>query len=88
LEALIRSEEEAEALAAAEKEKANAAKASKEPSDDESSTPKSSKGLIAECGSCKYTIFVAPGRESKFYGAGFKCPECGASKDKFTTKEQ
>ncbi len=87
MEALIRSEEEAEALAAAEKDKANAAKAS-EPSDDESSKPKSGKGVIAECGSCKYTIFVAPGRESKFYGSGFKCPECGASKDKFTTKEQ
>ena len=38
-----------------------------------------------ECGNCGYTLFVAKGREAKFFGAGFKCPQCGAEKDQFTT---
>jgi rubrerythrin len=38
---------------------------------------------IYECGNCGFTIFIAQGRESKFYGAGFACPECGATKDQF-----
>jgi rubrerythrin len=38
---------------------------------------------VYECGNCGFTIFIAPGRESKFYGQGFKCPECGATRDKF-----
>lgn len=32
----------------------------------------------------RYTMFVAKGREFKFFGDGFKCPECGAGKNKFT----
>jgi len=36
-----------------------------------------------ECGDCGFTLFIAKGREFKFYGDSFKCPECGASKDKF-----
>eukprot|EP00978_Attheya_sp_CCMP212_P029879 scaffold107872_cov51-Attheya_sp.AAC.2 len=36
-----------------------------------------------ECGECGFTIFVAKGREFKFFGDNFKCPECGAGKDKF-----
>ena len=36
-----------------------------------------------ECtqGNCGYTIFPAAGREDKFFGATFKCPQCGADKD-------
>ena len=40
-----------------------------------------------ECGNCGYTLFVAKGREAKFFGVGFKCPQCGADKDKFKTVE-
>ncbi len=40
-----------------------------------------------ECGNCGYTLFVAKGREAKFFGAGFKCPQCGAEKDQFKTVE-
>ena len=46
--------------------------------DDEDSTSN-----VYECGNCGYTIFVAEGRNHKFFGAGFQCPECGAEKDKF-----
>ena len=35
---------------------------------------------VYECGECGFTLFIAKGREDKFYGAGFKCPECGAGK--------
>lgn len=31
-----------------------------------------------------YKMFVAKGREFKFFGDNFKCPECGAGKNKFT----
>ena len=52
-------------------------------SDDESE-----KGAgVYECGNCGYTLFVAEGRGSKFFGSGFKCPECGADKDQFKTPE-
>lgn len=40
-----------------------------------------------ECGNCGYTLFVAKGREAKFFGVGFKCPQCGAEKDQFKTVE-
>jgi len=50
----------------------------------ESDTP--SDGAF-ECGNCGYTLFVAEGRGSKFFGAGFKCPECGADKDQFFTPD-
>lgn len=32
---------------------------------------------------CRYKMFVAVGREFKFFGDDFKCPECGAGKSKF-----
>lgn len=32
----------------------------------------------------RYKMFVAKGREFKFFGDDFKCPECGAGKNKFT----
>jgi len=53
-----------------------------EGSDDD--TPTSN---VYECSDCGYTLFVAKGRESKFFGEGFKCPECGAAKDKFKPKD-
>ena len=42
---------------------------------------------VYECGECGYTLFVAQGREFKFYGDDFKCPECGAGKDKFKGRD-
>jgi len=38
---------------------------------------------IKECTKCGYVLFIAKGREGKFFSAGFKCPQCGAPKDKF-----
>jgi len=32
---------------------------------------------------CGYTLFPAAGRESKFFGDDFKCPQCGADKSHF-----
>lgn len=46
--------------------------------------PTPSAGKALECQSCGYTLFPAAGREFKFYGDDFKCPQCGAGKDKFT----
>mmetsp|Transcript_14694 Transcript_14694/g.20981 ORF Transcript_14694/g.20981 Transcript_14694/m.20981 type:complete len:483 (+) Transcript_14694:150-1598(+) len=48
--------------------------------EDEQETP---TGNVFECGECGFTLFIAEGRDFKFYGADFKCPECGAEKDKF-----
>jgi rubrerythrin len=42
---------------------------------------------VFECGQCGFTLFVATGRESKFYGSDFKCPECGAPKSKFNARD-
>ena len=36
-----------------------------------------------ECTKCGYVIFPAKGREFKFFGASFECPQCGAGKDAF-----
>jgi len=35
------------------------------------------------CEVCSFTIYPARGREFKFFPAGFKCPSCGSSKEKF-----
>ena len=43
---------------------------------------------VYECGNCGFTLFVAQGRESKFYGTGFKCPECGAPKKDFIARDE
>jgi len=43
--------------------------------------------MVKECSQCGYTIAIAAGRESKFFGPGFKCPNCGADKDQFSTPE-
>ena len=35
------------------------------------------------CEVCSFTIYPARGREFKFFPAGFKCPSCGSTKEKF-----
>jgi rubrerythrin len=55
--------------------------------DEEEEELVSSGTNVFECGECGFTLFVAPGRESKFYGSGFKCPECGAPKKKFKARD-
>lgn len=52
--------------------------------EEEVKTPDSN---VYECSECGYTLFIAKGREFKFYGEGFTCPECGAGKDKFEAKD-
>ena len=41
----------------------------------------------AECQECGYSLFVAKGREKKFFGDDFVCPDCGAPKEKFTVTD-
>lgn len=43
-------------------------------------------GSIFECTECGYTLFPAKGREFKFFPDDFKCPGCGAAKDKFVDR--
>jgi rubredoxin len=50
---------------------------------DESDDDATPSGMVYECSECGYTMFPAKGREFKFLPDDFKCPECGASKDKF-----
>lgn len=59
----------------------NPEEADKDDEDDSSGLPAS--GNVQECTECGYTLFVAEGRDFKFFGSDFKCPECGAAKDKF-----
>lgn len=42
---------------------------------------------VYECSECGYTLFIAKGREFKFYGEDFECPECGSGKDMFKAKD-
>jgi len=51
--------------------------------DEEEAQPASN---VYECGSCGFTLFIAKGREFKFYGDDFNCPECGAKKEDFQPK--
>lgn len=55
--------------------------------DDDSSDDAEGDTTVQECGECGYTLFVAKGREFKFFGEGFTCPECGCGKDKFNKRE-
>jgi rubrerythrin len=55
-----------------------------EADDDDDALPASN---VYECGECGYTLFIAKGREFKFFGDDFKCPECGAAKDKFNARD-
>lgn len=41
------------------------------------------EGQGMECSNCGYTIYPAAGREWKFFGEDFVCPQCGAPKSKF-----
>ena len=49
--------------------------------DEDDSGPTS--GGAKECGNCGYTMFIAAGREGRFFSSGFTCPECGAGRDQF-----
>merc|ERR1712032_453018 len=40
-------------------------------------------GGAKECTKCGYTLFIAAGREGKFFSSSFTCPECDASRDEF-----
>lgn len=42
---------------------------------------------VMGCSDCGFTLFIAKGREEKFFGEGFVCPECGAKKDRFEPKD-
>lgn len=55
--------------------------------DDDDSGPDETTANAYVCGECGYTLFVAQGRDFKFFGDGFTCPECGATKDKFSVLE-
>lgn len=52
-----------------------------EEDDDKESIP--AGGLAKECENCGYTLFIAPGREGKFFSSAFTCPQCGVGKDQF-----
>ena len=54
-----------------------------EEADDEEEASTQASGNVQECTECGFTLFVAEGRDFKFFNSGFTCPECGASKDKF-----
>jgi hypothetical protein len=43
--------------------------------------------MAKECGNCGYTLFIAAGREAKFFPSGFTCPQCGAARDQFKDVE-
>jgi len=51
--------------------------------DDDDDYDRAGTSNVYECGNCGFTIFVADGREDKFFGPSFKCPDCGASKSEF-----
>jgi rubrerythrin len=55
--------------------------------EDDDDEPQGGVSNVYECGECGYTLFVAQGRESKFFGTGFKCPECGAAKKQFKARD-
>jgi rubredoxin len=42
---------------------------------------------VMGCKDCGFTLFIAKGREEKFFGPGFKCPECGSGKDRFEPRD-
>ncbi|CAM9390517.1 unnamed protein product [Ectocarpus sp. 12 AP-2014] len=69
----------AKALAAMEEDMA----AKKTEPQDEKEPEAEGTAKAYECTVCGYKMFVAKGREFKFFGDDFKCPECGAGKNKF-----
>jgi len=42
---------------------------------------------VMECEKCGYVLFIAEGREKKFFGPGFRCPECQCGKKDFKPKD-
>lgn len=42
--------------------------------------------IIAECPKCGFTLFVAKGREQKFFGPDFECPDCKTPKADFSVR--
>jgi len=42
---------------------------------------------VMGCSDCGFTLFIAKGREEKFFGESFKCPECGSKKDRFKPRD-
>ena len=54
---------------------------------DDSSKGNSATSNVYECGNCGFTLFVAAGRETKFFGDNFTCPECGAAKTEFKARD-
>jgi len=55
--------------------------------DDDDDEVEESASNVYECSECGFTLFVAQGREDKFFGSGFKCPECGAPKKSFKARD-
>lgn len=53
---------------------------------DDDDEDESDTGNVRECKNCGYTLFVAKGRDHKFFGEGFVCPQCGAAKDQFVSR--
>lgn len=51
--------------------------------DDDEDDSEPTSGGAKECGNCGYTMFIAAGREGRFFSSAFKCPECGAGRDQF-----
>jgi len=54
--------------------------------DDDDDSTSAASGNVFECEGCGFTLFIAKGRDFKFYGDDFKCSECGAGKDQFVSK--
>jgi len=55
--------------------------------DKEAEQESESTSNVYECTECGYTLFIAKGREFKFYGEDFRCPECDCGKDKFKGRD-
>jgi rubredoxin len=58
-----------------------------EDNDKDEGGPSTGAAMAKECGNCGYTLFIAAGREAKFFPSGFTCPQCGAARDQFKDVE-
>ncbi|KAL3775176.1 hypothetical protein ACHAW5_004741 [Stephanodiscus triporus] len=58
-----------------------------EDNDKDDGGPSTGAAMAKECGNCGYTLFIAAGREAKFFPSGFTCPQCGAARDQFKDVE-
>merc|ERR1711862_549056 len=59
----------------------------KEEAEREKESSDTGEANVMECDECGYTLFIAQGREFKFFSESFTCPECGCAKDKFTKRD-